>query len=533
MGIRDYNASPILNTTLRGVSVAEGMARSDVNNAIRAQMADLKEFVTEYDAGSSTSSLFRQYPRPKSWKPPVDMNNPLKLWIDCDGRSYSFSKSPYTAADWSEAATGITHYYLDYANGSNANAGTSEGQGGAWQTFDYFVANCVDKSVLHCADLRVGYLSNTAGNPAFAAKRVKIIGEHPLGPTLFTSWRETYDLAFLALVADGPAYKSTAAINHGTIMACFDDNYRDDYGLPLAMPHAASLAACKATPGTFFTDGSTVTAWNMIDGRVPDPANGLVPVTSFSNANFTTDTDLTIENCSFAFNGGGAANGALRIRPATVGAANTINLAMKNVRAFGGSGNAFELYDMEIFALENCYGAASYFDIFNYSSFITTGAQAQWCTIYEYNCYGRDAGFSWRQNAASSSSNNLSTAHRGMHVHRVNTAGNNIPNSFIGDVQGCYSHNAGINPTQSQGTAYQYNYWAQRLSSEGSANAKMILIGCNGDAPDASDYHFSNWDDSDTIATLGEIHLADWLGPIPLEKRTGTILKNYETGATL
>jgi hypothetical protein len=535
MGIRDYNSSPALNVSTRGVNTDEGMQRSDVNNWVRAIQADLKDFVDEYDAGAGGAlSVSRPAPRPKKWAIPSDMNNPLKLWVDSDGKTFALSQSAYTLTDWTTAETApINHYYLDYVNGNNANTGFGPGAGLAWQTFDYFISNCVSPAVLHCMDTRVGYLSSTAGGPNFGTKKIKIIGENPNGPTLFSGWRETYDLAFLALVADGPAYKSTAAINHATIQACFDDNYKDRYGLPLEMPHAATLAACKATPGTWFTDGSTVTAWNMIDGRVPDPANGLIPVTSFSSMQVTTDGSFTVENCSFAYNGGAAAIAAFRIRPNTLGVANTQRLALKNVRCFGSSSNAFELYDFQIMALENCYGAGCFYDIFNYKSFITTGAQGQWITVYEDNCYGRDAGFSWRQNPSGSNSNNLTTGHSGVHVVRVNTGGHNIPNSFLADVQGCYSFNCGISPTQSTGSLYANNYWYQKLSGEGSAGAKMVLIGCNGDALDAAKVHFSNSDDLETSPSLGEIHLADWLGPTPLDKRTGTILKNYETGVTL
>jgi hypothetical protein len=41
LAITDYNPSASLNTTIGGINVAEGMARSDVNNAIRLIMADV------------------------------------------------------------------------------------------------------------------------------------------------------------------------------------------------------------------------------------------------------------------------------------------------------------------------------------------------------------------------------------------------------------------------------------------------------------------------------------------------------------
>ena len=44
MGITSYSATAALNTAINGVNVSEGMARSDVNNAFREMMADLKTY---------------------------------------------------------------------------------------------------------------------------------------------------------------------------------------------------------------------------------------------------------------------------------------------------------------------------------------------------------------------------------------------------------------------------------------------------------------------------------------------------------
>ncbi len=499
---------------------------------LQAEIDALDTRVDALEAGT-TSAISRVTPRPLKWAAPTGMNNPLKVWVDCDGKTFAFNKDVYKATDWSETATGITHYYLDYVNGNDANTGLAPGAGFAWKTFDHFVATCIDKSWLHCMDRTVGYLSATAGSPAFTTKRIKITGDHVDGPTLFSSWRETHDLAFMAWAADGSAFKSTAAFTGANLEAMLDGSYNDRFGLPLAMPHVADLATVKTTPGSWNWDGTTLSV-RMIDDRTPDPADGWIPVTVLSNFNVTTDANFTVENCSFAYNGGAAAQSPFRFRPATTGAANTIRLALKNVRAFGGSANAFEIYDCLIVATQQCYGANCYYDIFNYASFITTGTQAQWMTVYEDNCFGHDAGYSWRQNPTASNSNNLTTGHRGMHVWRVNTAGYNVPNSWLGEVQGCYSMNFGISPTQSQaGTLFQNNYWSQKLAGEGSTGSKMVLIGCTGDAIALNKYHFSNWDDTDTVASLGEIHISDWLGALPLKSRTGTILKNYETGVAL
>ncbi len=44
MAVADYNVSPALNVTINGINIGEGMSRSDVNNAFRQIMADVKTF---------------------------------------------------------------------------------------------------------------------------------------------------------------------------------------------------------------------------------------------------------------------------------------------------------------------------------------------------------------------------------------------------------------------------------------------------------------------------------------------------------
>ena len=48
-GIKDYSTTAGNNTSIGGVSVAEGMLPSNINNAFRAITADIREF---YNAAS-------------------------------------------------------------------------------------------------------------------------------------------------------------------------------------------------------------------------------------------------------------------------------------------------------------------------------------------------------------------------------------------------------------------------------------------------------------------------------------------------
>lgn len=46
MSVRDYNATPSSNTTISSVDISEGCSPSGINNAIRQQMADIKDVST-------------------------------------------------------------------------------------------------------------------------------------------------------------------------------------------------------------------------------------------------------------------------------------------------------------------------------------------------------------------------------------------------------------------------------------------------------------------------------------------------------
>jgi hypothetical protein len=53
-GIEDYSTTPGSNTTINGISLAEGMPPSNVNDVMRQQMADIRR---EYTVTSLTSSV--------------------------------------------------------------------------------------------------------------------------------------------------------------------------------------------------------------------------------------------------------------------------------------------------------------------------------------------------------------------------------------------------------------------------------------------------------------------------------------------
>jgi hypothetical protein len=524
LGFVDGQLRPVENSPAAEAALAAAEAAQIAADGANAALATIV---------GPLATVTRYSPRPVRWTSPSGLLNPLAVAIDCNGADYSYSSDPYLLNDWSQSGA-FTEIFWDPINGNDSNTGISESQ--PWLTVGKLESSAPDRSVITCMAGVVDYNANISGNISFGTRKIKIKSRLGTG-TLWTGWRNSYNLATLAWVADGQAYKTTASVNAASVNNMMDGKYRDVEGIPMAMIYVLSSALVKSTPGSWWYDSGTGTLWvHMIDDRVPDPANGWIPCTAFSGANFSTDGELVLENMDFAFHSGGAGLDALRIRPVTAFVANTSKVSLRKIRAYGADGNGIALLDQQVAVLQECAVGNVYRDCFNHSSFISTGAQAQWTTTYEDRCFGKLAG--WDQSKslpAVSNSNNITTGHRGKSLMRVGTRGYGCPNSWVADVQGCYSINAGLFPDESTkaGGLFLNNYWNQKLSGEGVAGAKMVLVGCGGEAKSAGRNVFSNYDDADTTASLGEIHIADWLGPPAASRKTGTIIKNYETGASL
>lgn len=61
MGARDYSSTAGSNTSVGGVSIAEGMARASVNNAIRAELADISDLLKDLGGGTATTGSADAY----------------------------------------------------------------------------------------------------------------------------------------------------------------------------------------------------------------------------------------------------------------------------------------------------------------------------------------------------------------------------------------------------------------------------------------------------------------------------------------
>ena len=58
-GIKDYSTTASNNTSVGGVSIAEGMLPSNINNAFRAITADIREFYNDSELEPEDSLMFK------------------------------------------------------------------------------------------------------------------------------------------------------------------------------------------------------------------------------------------------------------------------------------------------------------------------------------------------------------------------------------------------------------------------------------------------------------------------------------------
>jgi len=451
---------------------------------------------------------------------PATFNNTLGASIYWDGSAVQYDTAPYDLMDF-EKYDAVNDYYVNYATGNNASAGTSSGA--AWKTFDYAIANATSPAVIHLEDNLVGILSRSTLITIFTGK-LKLKGEGPSGRTIIAAMREDDTKAAFSWAATGSsnAYKSsTASARHYRCQ--LDGNYRNAQGIPRPMNAAASAAVCESTPGTFFWDsGASELYVHMWDGREPDPADGwLYGQSAFDfeiqNGGATADDIILVENCEFVSHVGATPTGAgFRYRPFTTGSVNSAKLGLKNCLVYGHSDNGFEIYDADVVVMQNCHAWYNHVDGLNYHSFITTGTRGEYMTVYEHNCTAFNNGWEgWADQTALSASANGSTAHDSMHIIRTNTVAGMNNGAVIADVNGthtlCYNVTA-ARPDEGGTANPKACFWHEKYLGFGTTKI-MYLWGCSAHTDeDASVSVINNTAQSGGSANNGEIRVKYWKG---------------------
>ena len=453
---------------------------------------------------------------------PNTFNNTLNASIYWDGSKIQYDSSPYDLIDFTKYDT-VNDYYVNYAEGDNANSGTSTGSGNSWKTLDYAIANSTSPAVIHLEDDLTGYLSSGSSVKPFTGK-LKIKGEGVSGRTIIAAMRESYDVASFSWSASGSggAFVSTTA-SAKKYRCMLDGNYRNVKGLPRPMTSAADQATCETTSGTFFYDsGTTFLYVNMFDGRTPDPDDGWLygesPYDFEIQQGGTTSADvILLENLEFVSNNGAVSSGAtLRYRPVTTGSENSAQVGFKNVLTYGGHDNGFEIYDADVVVTQDCHAWYNRNDGLNYHSFITTGTRGEYMTVYEHNCTAQDNAWEgWDDQQSLSTSTNASTAHDGMHILRTNTVGGSCNGAVIADVNGVHSLNYFVQASQpdARGSAgFNGCFWHEKFNSFSTIKI-MYLWGCIAhDDGDTDVQLITNEEQGGGSGNAGEVRVKYWRG---------------------
>lgn len=253
-------------------------------------------------------------------------------------------------------------------------------------------------------------------------KTVSIRSQHT-ERTLVTS-SSTY-----AWTADGAGtYKATRS----GVTGVADSGQPDHNNLPVAMKVVASVAACQAEAGTYYTDGATV--WvHRRDGAIPvNTADTVVTIgTTAFDPILAGGSKLYVENLTFLGYVGG--NG-LRVRGSDT--STTDEFVAYNCGFVGNTGNGYTTDRVAKTYLFNCQTGYQDKDGFNYSYFPMTRAHVRAnCLAVEYNCTAYELGI----NNPGAGSNNASTAHSAANVLRIGHVGYRNAGVTIHDVNGCRS----------------------------------------------------------------------------------------------
>lgn len=351
---------------------------------------------------------------------------------------YKLPSGKYVVEDiLAKRTESFTDYYVDSASGSDANAGTKEDA--PFQTIKKALTSAANK----CA--RITILNDNAMFWAddlygeFATKKSLIIRAKTVanmitavkepGFTLSSGYSSTYESADLS------SYncKSSAGV-YGVID--LDDSNVDTMGLYLPYSNVASVAEVEATAGTCYYDADS---GKMYVHPLKDIST-VHPMCStykfrFNLSTAVEDTMLYLENLNIIAGFYMAGRGA-----ASETDTKTLEFIAKNcIFQHNIAADGIPVSNYNVAYLIDCICGYSKPDCFNYHATNLTESQIKKTVYVEVNCQAEEAGYYSEAFAIKSYINNLSTAHEGVNILRVNFTGRHGMGPMIADVNGCRS----------------------------------------------------------------------------------------------
>lgn len=280
-----------------------------------------------------------------------------------------------------------TQYYVDITNGNDANTGLS------WaQAF---------KSI---------WKATTAGNTAAAPYAVNIAAGRYSRVNNFANGSgtviPTQSCVFRAIGGQVECHVGgplTWALNSGTTYQATRSNAKrvldwvnvDDKNDYFEYSLAASLAACQATPGTWYTDNVTVYV-NRIDGAVVSDANTSAMLTNVDGIEFTTSGSMHLYGISQI----GGVNGAIRLQNNVNGRFYAEDCRFSHSTNGTASDNVTGL-DVGLVVMNRCVSSKGQKDGFNYHTKSASVPQS-----IHFDCMAYENG-----TVTTSTSNNGATIH--------------------------------------------------------------------------------------------------------------------------
>lgn len=332
----------------------------------------------------------------------------------------------------------FTEYFVDSVSGSDtANAGTSEDA--PFLTLKKALTTAANKcaKITILNDDAVFWFDDLYGE--YATKKSLIIqaktgakiitGVKSPGFTLLSGYSNTYESADLS------GYRCMSSANVYSAIDLDADNI-DTMGLYVPYANVASIAEVEATAGTCYYDSSAAKMYvhplNSVDTVHPLSSSYKF---RFNLSTATENTMLYLENLNIIAGFYMAARSA-----ASDTDTRTLEFIAKNCifqHNIAADGIPCSNYDTAY--LIDCVCGYSKPDCFNYHASNMTETQILNTCYVEVNCQAEEAGYYSEAFSIKSYINNLSTAHEGVNILRVNFTGRHGMGPMIADVNGCRS----------------------------------------------------------------------------------------------
>lgn len=243
-------------------------------------------------------------------------------------------------------------------------------------------------------------------------------------------------------------YQTTALVNLCGVIDIRTSNY-DNNGIPKPLLKVASIDLVESTPNSFFLSADLKTAYvHTFDNSIPN--DDVLAVRSNYDFRFahgslsSVSTSLILNNLKFF-----GAQIFLSAKYPTQTSIDTF-IAKDCIFSHGLMTNLLNIVNYDNSILQSCISSYSLRDLNNYSPTNITDSQKNNTVIIELNCKYNDSGIY----AEPTVINNLSTAHLGINVLRINCIGYNSKGPAIADVNGCRTINILVNVFDRNNTPY-------------------------------------------------------------------------------